>query len=93
MTTKNTKIAQHLTDGEIEVKAATARVKRLTKKQAALQAQLNTLKALETATIAPLEAYVDEAKDALEAIKARQIAFEAKCAANKAARMAAASKK
>lgn len=88
-----TKTAQYLTDAEIEVKAATAKVKRLTKKQAALQAQLNALNSMTAAAIAPLEAYVDEAKAALEAIKVREAEFEAKCAARKAARMASASKK
>jgi len=80
---------QHLTDSQIEVKKANAKVKRLTKKQLAAQAQLDSLNATTAAAIAPLEAELDESKAKLAAIIAQQEAFEAKCAARKAARMAA----
>ena len=82
---------QNLTDSQNEVKKANAKVKRLTKKQLAVQAQLDALNATTAAAaIAPFEAELDESKAKLAAIVAQQEAFEAKCAARKAARIAAA---
>lgn len=78
---------QHLTDSEIDLKKINAKVKRLTKKQAAVKAQLEALNAITAAAIAPFEVELDESRAKLAAIEARAAAFEAKCAARKAATM------
>jgi septal ring factor EnvC (AmiA/AmiB activator) len=75
---------QNLTDGELEIKQTTAKVKRLGKKKANLQAQLDTLNAIQAAAIAPLQDDLNDAKARLAAINARSAAFEAKCAARMA---------